>query len=161
MNPYNSPPAGPAYADAAWQQDAELTRGVLVRRVVAWMIDAAILAVLLSVAWTVTALFGILTLGLGMPLMALLPAIPFAYSWAFLSSTMAATPGQAMMGLTVRSNDDLQRPTPIQALAFTLAYIATIALGAIWLAIALLTPRNRAPHDLISGLVVVRTQAVE
>lgn len=155
MNPYN-----PAYADTAWQQDAALTRGVLIRRVLGWVVDAIILAVLFAVAWTTTALFGLLTLGLGMPLMALLPALPFVYAWAFLASNMAATPGQAIMGLTVRRDDDLQRPTGMQALAFVLAYCATIALGAIWLALALLTPRKRAPHDIISGLVVVRTQAI-
>jgi uncharacterized RDD family membrane protein YckC len=155
MDPYN-----PAFAGVALQQDAWLTQGVLVRRLLGWAIDALILSVLFSIAWSVTALFGILTLGLGMPLMGLLPALPFVYAWAFLASGMAATPGQAIMGLTVRRDEDLERPTGLQALAFVLAYCATIALGAIWLAVALFTVRKRAPHDLISGLVVVRARAL-
>jgi uncharacterized RDD family membrane protein YckC len=155
MNPYTPAYAVPMLADESW-----LTQGVLSRRVIGWAIDAIILSVVCSVAWAMTGLFGILTLGLGMPLMGALPIIPLLYGWLFLASSMAATPGQAMMGLTVRRDVDLQRPESLQALAFVLAYCATIALGAVWLAIALFTTRKRAPHDLISGLVVVRARAL-
>ena len=35
-------------------------------------------------------------------------------------------------------------------------FYVTLALGAVWLVVALLTTRHRTLHDLLSGLVVVR-----
>lgn len=144
----------------ALQQDWILTQGVLRRRLVAWLLDLLCIAVLCAVAWSAIFGFGIATLGLGMPLMALLPLVPFCYHLFFLASPLAATPGQAMMGLIVVRNDDLGRPLPAQALVSTLCFYVTLALGVIWLAVALLTTRKRTFHDMAAGLVVVRRRAL-
>jgi uncharacterized RDD family membrane protein YckC len=69
---------------------------------------------------------------------------------------MSATPGQAMLGLIVRRNDDLGRPSFAQALVSVIGFYITIAFGVIWLAVALLTVRRRTFHDMVSCLVVVR-----
>ncbi len=141
-------------------QDDRLTRGVLSRRIVAWWVDLLIIAVLCAVLWSGLFAFGVITLGLGMPLLGLLPAVPFFYNWLFLASRMAATPGQALLGLTVVRNEDFDRPSPLEALVSTAGFYLTMALGVIWLGAALLTVRHRTLHDLLSGLVVVRSRAL-
>ncbi len=152
-----SPWAG---ARTLMERDEALTRGVLSRRVVAFILDGVFVAALCAVLWFVLLAFGVLTLGLGLPLLGLLPAVPLLYNWLSIASGAAATPGQALMGLTVRRDADLASPTPLEALVWTLGFVATMALGAIWFAVALLTNRHRTLHDLLSGLVLVRRRAL-
>jgi uncharacterized RDD family membrane protein YckC len=66
-----------------------------------------------------------------------------------------------MVGLTVRRNDDLGPPTPLQALLSVLLYYLTLATSGLLLVVALFTIRHRTLHDLLSGLVVVRVRAME
>ena len=113
-----------------------------------------------AVLWTVLATFTVLTFGLGAPVMALLGAVPFLYTWLSVAGGLSATPGQAMMGLRVRQNADLGPPGAGAALIWTVGYMVTVALGAIWLAVALITGRNRTGHDLVAGLVVVRVDGL-
>lgn len=145
---------------SAMLQDEILTTGVLSRRFLAWCIDLLCIFALACLAWVLLLALGLVTLGLGLPLMALLPLIPFCYHLLFLASPMAATPGQAMMGLVVVRNDDFGRPTPPQAAVSTLVLYVTLALGAIWMLVALVTLRKRTFHDMLSGLVVVRRRAL-
>ena len=140
--------------------DESMTSGVMSRRVIGWLLDTMLLALICSGLWMFCVAFGVLTLGLGWPLFGVLPAVPVLYQWLFLASHMSATPGQAMMGLAVRRNEDLGRPTPAQALAFTLLFYLTLALGWFWVAVALVTERHRTFHDIFSGLVVIRTRAL-
>ena len=158
-----APPPVPTFGDAsegAHMHDDWLTRGVLVRRVIALLLDVLLIAVIMAVVWAVLFVFGIVTFGLGMPLLAVLPAIPPVYHFGTLASPLSATPGQIVMRLAVRRNRDLGRPDPIEALISVACFYATLALGAIWLAVALVTTRHRTLHDLLSGLVVVRSEAV-
>jgi uncharacterized RDD family membrane protein YckC len=141
-------------------QDEYLTHGVLSRRVIAWIVDLMIIVVLGWTAWWSLLALGAATFGLALPLMVLLPLIPFCYHLSFLASPLAATPGQAMMGLIVLRDFDLGRPLPAQAVVSTLCFYATIMLGVIWLAVAVLTVRRRTVHDMLAGLVVVRRRAL-
>ena len=140
--------------------DDFLTEGVLLRRVFAWLIDALLIG-LIWIALTLTlVLFGLLTLGLGLPMLGILPFVPFCYHVLFLAGPPSATPGQSALGLIVRRNDDFGRPTPAQAVVSTLLFYASLAFSGLPLLLALFTVRRRTPHDLISGLVVVRTRAL-
>ena len=141
-------------------QNDMLTGGVLVRRVFACVLDGIVLGGVTFALWTMLASFTVLTLGLGMPLWGVLPAIPVLYVWLTVASPMSATPGQAMLGLSVRSNTDLTRPTPLQALIYAAGYYFTVAAGAIWLAVALITVRRRCFHDMLAGVVIVRERAL-
>ena len=141
------------------QEDALLT-GVMWRRVAAWVLDCFIVGILIWALWFFFLIFGLITLGLGWPLFGLLPAIPILYHWLFLASGMAATPGQAMMGIGVRQDLDLAPPSGLQALVFTVLFYVTIMTGVIWMGVALFTARHRTIHDMISGLVVIRTRAL-
>ena len=60
----------------------------------------------------------------------------------------------------VRRDDDGGPPTGAQALVFTFLFYLTLALGVIWMIVALFTPRHRTIHDMISGLVVIRRKAL-
>ena len=137
-----------------------LLEGVLPRRVIAWLIDLALIAVISGIIWVILFVFGLLTLGLGFPLLGLLPVVPFLYHVGFLASGRAATPGQAMLDLAACRDDDLGQPTLAQAVIFTVGMYLTIAAGAVWFAIALFTVRNRALHDMVSGLTIVRARAL-
>jgi uncharacterized RDD family membrane protein YckC len=122
-----------------------LTEEVLLRRVFAWLIDWVLIALLCAALWTSGFTFGLLTLGLGFPVLRLLPVVPLAYQFLSLVGPLSATPGQRMMDLIVRRNDDLGPPTGTEALISVLAYYVTLALGMFWLGLALLTPRSRTP----------------
>jgi uncharacterized RDD family membrane protein YckC len=144
---------------ADWSDEAALTEGVLTRRLVAFLIDGVLVTLLCWVLFAVLVLFGVLTLGLGLPLLSLIPLVPIAYNWLSLLRRASATPGQALLGLRVRRDADLGPPSGLQALAWSLGFTVTCGLGFIWFAVALVTVRHRALHDLVSGLVVVRAGA--
>ena len=151
----------PGYAPpSALAQDAMLTDGVMSRRLVAWLLDGVVIAVILTGLWMFCLFFGFLTLGLGWPLFGALPAVPILYHWLTIASPLSATPGQAMMGLCVRRDDDLGPPGGLQALVFAVLFYVTLALGAVWMVVALFTVRHRTIHDMVSGLVVVRARAL-
>jgi uncharacterized RDD family membrane protein YckC len=140
--------------------DDWLTEGVLTRRLFAWLIDVLLIGLILAALWVLLLLFGLLTLGLGLPLLGVLPFIPFCYNWLFVAGRASATPGQQALGLAVRRNDDLGPPSLLQALVFTLVFYLTLAATGLLLLVALFTVRRRTLHDLASGLVVVRTRAL-
>ena len=143
--------------DAA--HDEWLTEGVMTRRVFAWLVDAILIAVLFVVLKLAFIAFGIVTLGLGLVLLGLLPLVPFVYVMGFLA-WRGATPGQQAMGLVVRDNDDLLPPSALQALVWTLGLLVTMAAGALWVLIALITVRHRTLHDLAAGVVVTRSRSL-
>ena len=136
-------------------------QGVMSRRCFAWAIDMIVMGLLISILWFGMLIFGVLTLGLGFALFYLLPFVPFAYHLASLMSARSATPGQRMLGLTVRRDDDLGPPMLFQAVVSTLVFYVTLATSGLLLLVALFTTRHRTLHDLASGLVVVRVQAME
>jgi uncharacterized RDD family membrane protein YckC len=146
---------GNPYMDADF-----LTGGVMSRRCVAWVFDAFLIAVLLFALWWILVMFGLLTFGLGFGAMSILPFVPFCYHFLSLLGASSATPGQQMMGLTVRRDYDLGPPTGLQALASVLVFYLTLATSGLLLVVALFTARHRTLHDLVSGLVIVRVRAL-
>jgi uncharacterized RDD family membrane protein YckC len=144
-----------------WDFDRMLSYGVMWRRVFGFFLDVILIGLLEVGLWLVLMMLGVLTLGLGFPLLGILPFVPFCYHLFSLAGPMSATPGQAMLGLVVRRNDDLGRPTMLQAVLSTLGFYITLATSGLLLLVALFTIRHRTLHDLVSGLVVVRTRAME
>ena len=142
-------------------RDDYFTSGVMFGRCVAWVVDLCLIGLLMGLLYWVLWLFGVLTLGIGFALLPVVSAVPFAYHMLSLLGARSATPGQRMMGLTVRREDDYGPPTLAQAVVSTLLYYATLATSGFLLLVALFTPRHRTLHDLLSGLVVVRLRALE
>jgi uncharacterized RDD family membrane protein YckC len=137
-------------------RDEDFVTGVMARRCFALLIDIALIGLLIAVLSVILLLFGLLTFGLGFGAMAVLPAIPFLYHFLSLLRSSSATPGQALLGLTVRRDADLGPPTGLQALIFTVVFYLTMATSGLLLLVALFTVRHRTLHDLASDLVVVR-----
>jgi uncharacterized RDD family membrane protein YckC len=137
-------------------RDDEFVEGVLTRRFLAWLVDALLIALIVAILWCFLFLFGLLTLGLGFGAMAVLPIVPFLYHFLCLLRPSSATPGQGLLGLTVRRDSDLGPPTGLQALVFTVVLYLTLATSGLLLLIAFFTVRHRTLHDLASDLVVVR-----
>ena len=137
----------------------EMTRGVIIRRCLAWCVDALLIGLLVFGLWWAMAAIGILTLGLGFGLMALLPFVPVIYHLVCLMGPDSATPGQRLFDLIVRRDLDLGPPTLLQAVIAIGVYYLTLATSGLLLVVALFTTRRRTLHDLLSGLVVVRSHA--
>jgi len=137
--------------------DARLTEGVIFRRIFAWLFDLLLVGGIVAVLWVILVGFGLLTFGLGFPLLGLLPIVPLAYHILFVAGGRSATPGQIMMDLVVCRDRDLGRPSLLQAILFTAGLWLTLGAGVVWLAAALVTNRHRTLHDLVSGVVVVRS----
>lgn len=149
-----------SYGDAAYYDDY-LTSGVIWRRCWAWVVDAVLIGLLIiALAWTLS-LVGLITLGLGFGLFAIMPFVPFIYHVWSLVGPNSATPGQRMCGLIVRRNDDMGPPGGLQAVVSVLLYDLTLATAGLLLVVALFTTRHRTLHDILSGLVVVRRGALE
>ena len=144
--------------DAA--HDAWSTDGVLPRRFVAWLVDATLVVVATVLLKVALLAVGLLTLGLGLPLLGFLPFVPLLYVLGFLSTDRGRTPGQAAAGLVLRRNDDLGRPTGMQALVWTVGLALTMLAGFFWMLVALLTVRHRALHDLAAGLTMTRADTL-
>ena len=146
---------------AAMVRDEAFIEGVLTRRCLALLLDLLFIGLILTILWVFLFLFGLLTLGLGFGAMAVLPAVPFLYHFLSLLRSASATPGQALLGLTVRRDEDLGPPTGLQALIFTVVFYLTMATSGLLLLVALFTVRHRTLHDMASDLVVVRRHTFE
>lgn len=144
-----------------WLADDMLTEGVLWRRVAGWFVDAVLIGVLMLGLWLLLVLLGFLTLGLGFPLFGVLPWVPFCYQLLSMLGPGSATPGQQVLGLVVRRNEDLGPPTPVRVVLFILGFYVTMMTCGLLLAVALVTARHRTLHDLVSGLVVVRVRGMD
>jgi uncharacterized RDD family membrane protein YckC len=140
--------------------DEWLLDGVRSRRVFAWLVDVLLILLLLAALWLALLIFGVVTLGLGMPLLGALPFVPFGYHFLFVCGPSSATPGQQAFDLIVRRDSDLGRPTPFQALIYVVLFYLTLATSGLLLLVALFTDHKRTLHDIGSGLVVVRARAL-
>jgi len=134
--------------------------GVLTRRVLAFVVDYLLIAVLLVPAWVILFFFSILTLGLGFMLYPVSFFIVAGLYFALtLSSGRQATPGMQVMDLTMERDDG--RPIDFS--------IAVVHVVAFWVINSLLTPflllaglftsRKRLIHDMLLGTCVMRASA--
>jgi uncharacterized RDD family membrane protein YckC len=147
-------------AREAWALEAMLSEGTISRRIAGFVVDGILVVIVTKFLAVGFFLLGILTLGLGFPLLGLLPFVAPAYNFLWLISPLAATPGQALFGLTVRDQDDLSPPGGLSALLWTVGFYASLALSGVPLLLALFNARHRTAHDMLSGLVVVRSRAL-
>jgi uncharacterized RDD family membrane protein YckC len=134
--------------------------GVVWRRVVAYAIDLAVLAILLTAAWIALGVIGILSFGLLTPIMPIaLALLPIAYHGLLVGGSRSATLGMRLLDIEVRSFTG-GRPNLWQAVLMATLFYATISLtGSLILLAVLFNTRRRTVHDFLSGTVMVRTPA--
>ena len=109
----------------------ELYEGVRTRRVFAFLIDFAVILVLMVVAYVVIAIVGVFTLGLLWLLFpAVWPVVAILYSVLTLGGPYSATPGMRFMGIEIRN---------VRGERMDYAIALLHALG-FWFSVAILTP---------------------
>lgn len=138
----------------------EAFEGLLSARIFAFLADLVVFAVIFLAVSALFGILGVLTLGLLLPAYSLLPPLLFiAYFAIPLGGPWSATPGMRWQGIEMRTWDG-RRPGFVQALFHTLLfYIIGTPLLIVSFVIALLNPRKRCLHDIVSGAVFVRTSS--
>lgn len=140
----------------------ELFEGVLPRRVIAFIIDAVIIAVPIVLAAIFIFLLGIVTLGVGWVLYWVLS--PAAIVWAvFYYGITFGSPRSATIGMRVV---DIEMRTWYGAPAYFVLGAAHAILY--WISVSALTPlvllvcffnhRHRLLHDIVLGAIVINNE---
>lgn len=143
-----------------WEQP-ELFRGVLTRRVFAFLIDLLILLVPVVLAILFIAVFGLVTLGLGWALFWLVS--PASVIWAIfyygmtLGGPHSATVGMRMMDLEMRTWYGEPSYFLLGATHAVVYWISVSILSPLVLLVGLFNGRRRLLHDVILGTVVINT----
>jgi uncharacterized RDD family membrane protein YckC len=137
----------------------ELFEGVLARRVVAFVIDVAILALPVIFATIFILLFGLVTLGLGFFLIWLI--WPATIIWAIcyygvtFGSRASATIGMRVMDLEMRTWYGAPAYFVLGAVHGILFWVTTSFLTPLILLVGFLNERHRLLHDILVGSVVI------
>jgi uncharacterized RDD family membrane protein YckC len=139
----------------------ELFDGVLWRRTFAYLIDICVIGAIMTAAWIVFVLLTVASFGLLAPgLWFLFGLIPLAYHTLLVSGRHSATVGMRLLDVELRSWDG-ERPVFLQALAqAALFYITVGATGCLILLFALINRRSRTLHDVLSGMLMVRSSGL-
>ncbi|RWK33149.1 RDD family protein [Mesorhizobium sp.] len=138
--------------------DVRAYDGVRTRRVLAFIIDYCIVA-LLTIPFAILVFFlGILTLGLGWMLFSILvPAVAILYIWNTLGSTDQATTGMKMMGIRLDRLDGTRIDGLTAVVHSVLFWAGNVILTPLILLVSLFADRKRTLHDLLLGTVVSRS----
>ncbi|WP_426442720.1 RDD family protein [Bradyrhizobium genosp. P] len=150
----------PPHAFDPWTQP-NLFRGVLTRRVFAFLIDLVVLVVPVILAKVFIALFGVVTLGLGWALFWLVWPASVVWAIVYYGSSIggphSATIGMRMMDLELRTWYGAPGYFVLGA-AHALVFWASVSfLSPLVLLIGLFNGRRRLLHDIVLGTVVINS----
>ncbi len=135
--------------------------GVRLRRCIAFLIDALVVAILTFGASILVFFIGVFTLGLGWLIFPILAqVVALIYSAVTLGGTSSATLGMRAMGLEMRLWYG-ERPYPLLAVAHTLIFWFSITLlTPLVLLVSLFSNRKRLLQDITLGTVVMNAEAL-
>lgn len=137
--------------------DWRLYQGVRTRRVVAFLIDYTIVALLMIPFAILVGILGIVTLGLGWALFSVLfPAVALIYIWNTVGGPRQATVGMRMMDIRLERLDGRPIDGLLAVVHSVLFWAANVVLTPLILLATLFLDRKRTVHDLLLGTVVVR-----
>jgi uncharacterized RDD family membrane protein YckC len=143
-----------------WTQP-ELFRGVLTRRVFAFLIDLVVLSIPVILGYLFIGVFGLITLGLGWALFWL--AWPASVIWAViyygasLGGPHSATLGMRVMDLELRTWYGAPAYFVLGAMHAVLFWISVSVLSPLVLLVGLFNGRRRLLHDIVLGAVVINS----
>src|ERR1700734_3831448 len=165
---------GASGAGGAWRNDGgvpphafdpdlepELFRGVLTRRVFAFLIDLVVLSVPVILGYIFIAVFGLITLGLGWVLFWL--AWPASVLWAILyygaslGGPHSATLGMRAMDLELVTWYGAPGYFVLGAMHAVLFWVSISVLSPLVLLVGLFNGRRRLLHDIVLGTVVINS----
>jgi len=139
----------------------ELFRGLLTRRVFAFLIDLVVLSVPVILGYIFIFVFGIVTLGLGFMLFWL--AWPATIVWAIvyygasIGGPHSATMGMRAMDLELRTWYGQPGYFVLGATHAVLFWVSVSFLSPLVLLVGLFNGRRRLLHDVILGTVVINS----
>ena len=132
--------------------------GVLSRRVMAFIIDYILVAVLCIPAAVLVFFFGIITLGLGFYLYPVLFFVVAAlYFGLTVGGSAQASPGMRVAGIAMVRVDGQRIDFLTAIIHLVLFWIINSILTPLILLAGLFIERSRLVHDLLIGTAVVRT----
>jgi uncharacterized RDD family membrane protein YckC len=141
--------------------EPELFRGVLIRRVFAFLIDLIVLSIPVILAVVFIAVFGLVTLGLGWALFWLVsPATVIwavIYYGASLGGPHSATLGMRAMDLELRTWYGAPGYFVLGAMHAVLFWLSISFLSPLVLLVGLFNGRRRLLHDVLLGTVVINS----
>ena len=148
------PPAG----RPRWQPDwRPRLSGVLVSRMVAFMVDFLAIGFLVWFYGFLAAFFGLLTLGLTWLIFpVLVPLVALLYNGFTLSGPRSATWGMRIAGVEVRNIDGTRVSFLTAAAHALLFYFSCAFLTPMILLIGLFRSDRRMAHDLLTGVILIR-----
>jgi uncharacterized RDD family membrane protein YckC len=131
---------------------------VLGRRLLGYLVDLVMIAIIMAALWIVIAVVGILTLGFGWMLFALLPLTAIAYNAITVGGPAQATLGMRLAGVRVIDPAGGRVSVLTAAVHALLFYVAlsTAVLLAVDILVGLARSDRRLGHDLLSGVALVR-----
>ncbi|WP_237151598.1 RDD family protein [Oryzibacter oryziterrae] len=133
-----------------------LLAGVRTRRIIAFLIDAVLIALLTFGVGVLVFFLGIVTLGLGWLLYPILwPVVALVYCAFTMGGPNSATVGMRTQGLEVRFLDGSRMNPGIAAIHAVLFYASVSLLTPFIVLVALVSDRKRLLHDLVLGTIVV------
>jgi uncharacterized RDD family membrane protein YckC len=141
----------------------ELFDGVLPRRVLAFLIDVAVILAPVALAFVVIVLFGLVTFGLGWFLLWLL--YPGSIVWALvyygstLGSPASATIGMRVMDIEMRTWYGAPCYFVLGAVHAVAYYVSVSTLTPLVLLVCFFNARQRLLHDIVLGTVVINNPA--
>lgn len=134
--------------------DDSLFRGVILRRCFAFVLDSLFITLLgLGLVFAIS-IFGILTFGFGWMAFHVLPWFPLLYFVLLIGAT-GATPGQRLLGLTLRQDHNGALPTMAQACVWGILLWVSLALMGLPFLMVFCNRRCSTAHDLLSGLTLI------
>jgi uncharacterized RDD family membrane protein YckC len=132
--------------------------GVLSRRVLAFLVDAIIVFLLCIPVAVVIFLLGIITLGLGFFLYALMfPVIAIAYVAFTMGGQEQATIGMRVNNIRIARLNGSKIDPITAGVHSVLFWAGNTILTPLVLLVALFSDRKRTLHDLLLGTIVVRS----
>jgi uncharacterized RDD family membrane protein YckC len=166
--------AGPGKMGGDWRNDdgpnlqphafdpylePDLFRGVLTRRVIAFIIDLIVLSVPIILAVLFIAVFGVVTLGLGWALFFLVSPASVIWALVYYGATLggphSATIGMRVMDLELRTWYGAPGYFLLGAMHAVLFWISISVLSPFVLLIGLFNGRRRLLHDFVLGTVII------
>ncbi len=131
--------------------------GVRTARIVSFFIDYAIVLLLCIPFSVVIAFLGLITMGLGWSLYAVLPAlVAVIYLALTLGGPKQATLGMQMTGVTMKKLDGTMVDPTLAILHGILFWIVNFSI--FMLLVSLLSSKKRLAHDVMLGTYVVRNR---
>jgi uncharacterized RDD family membrane protein YckC len=138
--------------------DVSAYDGVRARRVLAFLLDYLIVGLLLIPFAILVFFLGLLTLGLGWSLFAVLgPAVALIYVWNTLGGRNQATVGMRMMNIRLDRLDGRRVDGLFAVVHSVLFWAGNVVLTPLILLVSLFADRKRTLHDLLLGTVVTRS----